>query len=185
MSKAAALMIKHNHFFGANLDDVEVMKDHFSVLLVLSKSHFRNGHCSGDKYPRYLRIFFGESGFNKQADVLESNRERARAIATRYVTDRVIHTQNIVVAGVKVNAMRAPAQQRQRLIDKLSSNFLRGFIAYAELLADLAIGRLRIPGCRSKTPSRLSSSSTESMKPCGAKRTRPLCDPASPCARAR
>lgn len=192
MKKIALLMAKNREFSdGVNMNDINVMVDHFTVLMILKDAYLNNGHGKGDKYPRHLRVFFGPGGFTRQDEVVESNKGRAKDIALRHVRENVIHTQNIKIAGEKVNAMQAPEKQRDDHINKLANNIMFGFNVYAQLLLDVREGRLRLPDTRQHTgtPAGLSASSCagsssdlQAVQEAPAKRFKAICDPSSPCA---
>lgn len=192
MQKIMTLMRKHNNFdHSVDMNDINVMVDHFTVLMILNQAYTKNGQGSGDKYPRYLRIFFLEGCFSKHEDIVPANRERAIEIATLHVRKNVIHSQNIKIAGQKVSVMSAPEKKRTSLINKLVNNFMFGFNVYAGLLADVASGKLKLPNPNAQawavsgfviaTAHPFADPAADDDK-ASRKRHRTLCDPDSPCA---
>lgn len=180
MKKINALMVKNDGFGdGANMNSINVMVDHFTVLMILKNAYLKNGHGKGDKYPRHLRIFFGPDGFQRQDQIITANRDAAEAIARRHVVENVIHTQNVNVLGQKMNAMSAPEKQREHHIKKLTKNFMFGFNVYAQLLKEVNDGTLVLPDARQNVADQYEIGSEALRHP--TERFHAICDADSPC----
>ena len=175
--KVIALMARNKNFSDAvNVDDVRVMVDHFTMLMILTHAYVRNGQGKGDKYPRYLKIFFEPGGFTRRDEVVESNQKKARELALQHVLKNVIHKQNIKIGANKVNAMQAPENKRNALVQTLVKNFMFGFNTYAQLLSDVNTGKLVVPDwCVQKAAPKQEDWSFL------AKGVTPVCSPSSPC----
>ena len=141
------LMSKNKNFAeDIDMNDADVIVDHFKCLLILKESYLKNGHTKADKYPRYLKAFLGPGRcFSNLSEITHANRQRAVDFIREYVVGVKLPSQTINVAGTRMPAPLAPMHKQQSLVNKLTKNFLHGYDCYVRLLRDVEAGVLKLP----------------------------------------
>jgi hypothetical protein len=85
------------------------------------------------KYGTYVSFFIRAGGFSQFSDFVPANENQAKKIAEAVAREK-LRTQTIKVGKIRFEALLCNSQKQEKLVKKLSSDYMQAFSLYCNLL---------------------------------------------------